>query len=212
MRNFHSSVNSKNVIGVFMSRESKDYMRYEDIIWKQFQNELPVDERRASPSEWRVIVDFRRWTKALRNSAKKDINAESTTNGAFVYTNLNTGAITVFVAWGGYDDYAVRYYDGALPGPQKQSKEFLLDWLPVSFEFTPNWYETVEGKSALIAQSARNFRIVAKKMFPGLRPSELTDQQACIVRTKLVDAAREDFKTAEALRRELARVTWGDLS
>lgn len=149
MRNFHSTVNTNQVIQVFMSRKPADYFVFENIIWQQFKNELPVDERRASPSEWRVICDFRRWAKALRNASKRGISASDLTNGAFSYFNLNTGANCIFVAWGGYDDFAMRNAadDLSTRGLDQAMRSRVLEtWLELNYKFDIDWFVEITGQ------------------------------------------------------------------
>jgi hypothetical protein len=103
MRNYSSQVQTRRVYSWFTGHTIEDqaFDRAIKLFLRCFET---IEVSLMTPSEQSVIDDFKDWV----TQANKD-DAFRIVNGAFVYANLNTGEILVFIAWAGYEDYAVCF-------------------------------------------------------------------------------------------------------
>lgn len=65
-------------------------------------------DKYLTSSESGTLMEFFDWLETIRD---KEACNNLCPNGSFVYCNVNTGETLVFIAWYGYEDYALTHLD-----------------------------------------------------------------------------------------------------
>jgi hypothetical protein len=100
MRHYSAAVPNAQTVYVSVDTDENDFQA---LRLKYLEPNLDGD----TPASDRVREAFRDWYFSITD---KDSFPNPCANASFVYSNLNTGAIVVFVAWYGYEEYAGTHF------------------------------------------------------------------------------------------------------
>lgn len=106
MRNYSSNVPAASTVAWFADTDLSSPEVFKKLLERfnrLFENPVYTPVSQMTPSEQRVIRDFLRYAGAVRRR-KSDCNKDHP--GSFVYINMNTGEMVVFVTWYGYGEYS----------------------------------------------------------------------------------------------------------
>lgn len=110
MRNYSAVCPMSTTISWSADQKIDNQSTFQKIVEKfniLFENPVGTTVENMTPSEQRVIADFLRYAGQCR---RRSSNFAKDHPGSFVYINLNTGKLYVFVTDYGYGDIAAEFW------------------------------------------------------------------------------------------------------